>query len=111
MARVSGIVALEGEPPPHSAQFILHGAADTPKPEITSVVLPLAGLIDMAAERTRLRREQADGEADAQKLRAKLDNGDFVARAKPEVVEETRKRLAAAEATLLRLRAMLSRIE
>ena len=111
MARVSHIVALDGEPPPHSAQFLLQTAAGAPTPEITSVVLPLEGLIDMAAERTRLGREMADGEADAQKLRAKLANADFVARAKPEVVEETRKRLAAAEATLLRLRAMLSRIE
>ena len=75
-----------------------------------TVLLPLADVIDLAAERARLGREQQKAEAEAQKVRQKLDNADFVARAKPEVVEENRDRLAGYEAESLRLAAAVARI-
>ena len=45
-----------------------------------------------------------------EKVRRKLDNADFVARAKPEVVEENRERLAAHLAEAGRLAAAMARI-
>ena len=76
-----------------------------------TAALPLAGVIDMAAERTRLAREIAKVSAEIQKVDAKLANSSFVAKAPPEVVEENRERRAAFEATLAKLQAALKRVE
>jgi valyl-tRNA synthetase len=75
-----------------------------------TLMLPLADVIDLNAERARLAKARAGAEAEAKKLGAKLANADFVARAKEEVVEENRERLAAAEAEIARLDAALRRI-
>ena len=42
-------------------------------------MLPLAGVIDLEAERARLARERAKAEQEAEKIAKKLDNADFVA--------------------------------
>ncbi len=102
MARASEVRALSGEPPRNSAQMGLDEA---------TLVLPLEGLIDLAAERVRLTREQAKAEAERNKVAAKLAQPDFIARAKPEVVEENRDRLVAFTAEIERLGAALKRIE
>jgi valyl-tRNA synthetase len=73
-------------------------------------MLPLADVIDLGAERARLAKARGAAEGEARKLSAKLGNADFVARAAEEVVEETRERLAAAEAEMARLDAALARI-
>jgi valyl-tRNA synthetase len=101
MARIEAIQPLAGEPPKGVAQAVLGEA---------TIMLPLAGIIDIDAERARLARERGKAEAEARKIAAKLDNADFVARAKPEVVEENRERLAAAHAEIARLEAALGRI-
>ncbi len=102
MARASEVRALAGEPPRNSAQLGLDEA---------TVVLPLEGLIDLAAERARLGRDLAKARAEAGKVEAKLAQADFVARAKPEVVAENRERLVAFQAEIVRLEAALKRIE
>jgi valyl-tRNA synthetase len=56
------------------------------------VALPLAGIIDLAAERTRLEKELARLDSDIARVDAKLGNPDFMARAPEEVVEEQRER-------------------
>jgi len=61
------------------------------EPEV-EVHLPLAGLIDFAAERARVEKEIARSEAELQGLRKRLDNPGFVERAPPEVVEKDRVR-------------------
>ena len=94
MARVAHIALLAGEAPAESAQLVLDEA---------TLVVPLAGVIDLAAERARLARERQRVDADAAKLDAKLARADFVERAKPEVVEETRERLAALQSDSARL--------
>ena len=101
MARASEVRMLEGEAPRNSAQMGLDEAI---------VVLPLEGLIDLAAERARLAKELARAKAEGAKVAMKLDNADFVARAKPEVVEENRDRLAQFGADSVRLEAALGRL-
>jgi valyl-tRNA synthetase len=59
--------------------------------------LPMAGLFDVAAEIARLTREKEKIAAEMQSLARKLDNPQFVERAKPEVVKEARDRVAELE--------------
>jgi valyl-tRNA synthetase len=101
LARATEVRALDGAAPKGVAQVVVGEA---------TVMLPLADVIDLAAERTRLAKARAAAEGEAKKIRAKLDNADFVARAPEEVVEENRERLAAAEAEIARLDAALARI-
>jgi len=102
LARASDVAPLLGEMPKGSAQVVLDEA---------TVIIPLAGLIDLETERTRLGRERARSAQEAAKLEQKLANPDFVRRAPPEVVEENRERLAAARADIARLDAALRRLE
>ena len=101
MARASEVGALEGAMPKGSAQAVLDEA---------TIVIPLAGLIDLEAERKRLEKDRAKALAEAEKVTRKLDNADFVARAKAEVVEENRERLAGFEAEAARLQTAIERI-
>ncbi|KAB2910350.1 MAG: class I tRNA ligase family protein, partial [Hyphomicrobiaceae bacterium] len=77
----------------------------------TTAALPLAGVIDMGAERTRLGREIEKCLAEIRKIDAKLANANFVAKAPPEVVEENRERRVDFEATMGKLQAALKRVE
>jgi valyl-tRNA synthetase len=77
----------------------------------TTAALPLAGVIDMEVERTRLERELDKAEGEIGKIDSKLGNAQFVAKAPPEVVEENRERRAAFEATARKLRAALERVQ
>jgi valyl-tRNA synthetase len=54
--------------------------------------LPLAGIIDLAAERTRLNKELAKCDADIARVEQKLNNADFIRRAPEEVVEGEREK-------------------
>jgi valyl-tRNA synthetase len=101
LARASELRALTGEMPKGSAQLVLNEA---------TIVLPLADVVDIAGERTRLTRERDKAAGEARKTAQKLDNADFVRRAPEEVVEENRERLAAAQADIARLEAALQRI-
>ena len=89
-------------PPPGSAPFVIGEATGA---------LAVAEFIDLSAERARLSKEMAGHDAEGGKVRKKLDNPDFLARAKPEVVEENRARLAEAEAAIAKLRAALTRLD
>jgi valyl-tRNA synthetase len=61
------------------------------EPEV-EVHLPLAGLIDFAAERGRVEKELARLEQELAGIRKRLDNAGFVERAPAEVVEKDRAR-------------------
>ena len=102
MARVSEVGTLSGEMPRGAAQLVLEEA---------TLVLPLEGLIDLDAERTRLGKEDARLLAETEKAERKLANPDFVARAKPEVVEETRDRVQGFRNDRARIQAALRRLE
>ncbi len=98
MARASGVFPHTGSPPAESATLVVAGR---------TVILPLAGLIDTAAERVRLGKARAKAVDEVGKIEKKLGNADFIARAKEEVVEENRDRLSTAQAEIARLDAAL----
>ena len=58
------------------------------------VMIPLAGLIDLSAEKTRLAKEIARIESEIKKCEGKLGNANFVANAPAAVVEQERQRIA-----------------
>ena len=101
MGRASEIRALSGDPPKGVVQAVL---------DETTLMLPLADVIDFAAERARLGKERMRIEGEVQKVEAKLGSEAFVSRAPVEIVEENRERLAAWQAELARLDAALARI-
>ena len=72
--------------------------------------LPLAGVIDIAAERTRLEKEKAKASADIARVDAKLGNPDFIARAPEDVVEGEREKREDAEARLAKISEALERL-
>jgi valyl-tRNA synthetase len=101
MARANEVGPLRGGLPPGSAQAVLDEA---------TVVIPLAGLIDLEAERARLEKDRARALGEARKVASKLDHADFVRRAPPDVVEDSRERLAGFEQEAARLQAAIARI-
>jgi valyl-tRNA synthetase len=101
LARASDVCAITGDVPKGSAQAVLGPI---------TIVLPLAELIDISAERIRLEKERAKALDEARKVVTKLSNESFVSRAKPEVVAENRERLLAFEAEAARLEAAISRL-
>lgn len=91
-------------------------AADAPAPdEAASVVvsdvtlyLPLAGLIDYQAEVERLTKEQTQLNDQIARSEKMLANEGFVKKAKPEVVERERAKLAELQASLAQISERLS---
>jgi valyl-tRNA synthetase len=65
--------------------------------------LPLAGMIDLDAERARLEKEIAQLTADVARREAKLANESFVSKAPAAVVEREREGVRAAQAALAKL--------
>jgi valyl-tRNA synthetase len=73
--------------------------------------LPLAGVIDIAAERARLAKEMAKADADIARVDAKLSNPNFVARAPEEVVEEEKEKREEALARKAKIAEALERLK
>jgi valyl-tRNA synthetase len=73
----------------------------------TVAALPLAGMVDVAAERARLKKEIDDAEAEEKRALAQLGNEAFVTRAPKAVVETQRQRLATAQEQIAVLRRQL----
>ena len=98
--RVSGIEF--STPPEGSVPFVIQGV---------TLSLPLAGLIDLAAERARLTKEIAAFDSDIAHVNKKLGNPNFVSRAAAAVIDEQRAKLVEAEEGRTRLGAALSRLD
>ncbi len=101
MARTSGLESATSSPK-GAAQFLVRG---------TVVALPLAGIVDLANEAARLKKEIARLDGEIGKTEAKLANKDFVARAPEEIVEENRERVVEWSRAVEKLKAALTRVE
>ena len=69
----------------------------------TTVVLPLAGLVDEAAEGKRLQAAVEQAKMKVERLKARLANKHYAEKAPPHVVAETKQALTEAEAALRKL--------
>jgi valyl-tRNA synthetase len=67
------------------------------------IVMPLGGLIDVAAEKTRIAKDIGKADKEISVLEKKLGNADFLARAPEDVVAEQRARLAEEQSRRQRL--------
>jgi valyl-tRNA synthetase len=101
LARLSEI-GFADSAPPQSVQVVVRGDV---------AALPLAGVVDIAAETARLRKEIARLDGEVAKIDAKLGNADFMARAPEEVVEEQHERREEAQSRLAKMREALSRLD
>jgi valyl-tRNA synthetase len=75
--------------------------------DLGELFMPLEGLMDVEAERTRLKKELAKVESDVEKVQAKLNNADFVQKVPANVLEEHKKRLADGQVKRQQLNASL----
>ena len=102
LANVSGLRPLAGgEPEPESAVAML-GAL--------RILVPMAGLIDVAAEVTRLEKRIGKLRQDLGKTETKLGNPSFIANAAAAVVEQERARVAEFGRELEGLETQLARV-
>jgi valyl-tRNA synthetase len=100
LARVERIERVETIPT-GSVQAMVEGA---------TLILPLGDIVDLDREKARLAKEIGRLDAEIAKIGAKLGNPNFVAKAKPEVVEEQRLREAEAGRDRDRLHAAFDRL-
>ena len=75
------------------------------------VALPLAGLVDLAAEAARLDKEIEKVQAEIAKVEAKLGNDDFLARAPDDVIAEHEERRETFQERLVKLTHARERLE
>jgi valyl-tRNA synthetase len=101
LARIDAIGPETGGPTKGGAPIVVPDA---------TFVLPLAGIVDTAAETKRLEKELARLDGEIAKIDKKFANADFVAKADPEVIAENKERKADAQAAIARLRASLDLI-
>ncbi len=100
LARLASIGTSDAAPD-QSAQIIV-GAA--------TFALPLAGMIDIASERSRLEKAEAKALAEIERIDRKLSNQKFVANAPEEVVEQEREKREAYRLEAEKLAAGLERL-
>ncbi|WP_422023543.1 valine--tRNA ligase [Roseibium sp.] len=94
-------IAMADAAPAGSAQIIVGEA---------TICLPLAGVIDLAAEKARLSKDAGKLEADISKIEKKLSNPKFVEKAPDEVVAGEREKVAESKEKLDKINVALSRL-
>jgi valyl-tRNA synthetase len=103
VGRVESVRALAGnEEAPASATALLGNMR---------LLVPMAGIIDIDAERARLGKLHERANSDLERVRAKLDNPDFVNNAPPDVVTKARQQLAVLELQISQLDEQLCRLK
>ncbi|WP_300397146.1 valine--tRNA ligase [uncultured Sphingobium sp.] len=103
LARLGRVESLSfGEPPAGGAAQIVVDEA--------TFILPLEGVIDIAAEKARLAKALASAEKERDGLGGRLSNASFVEKAKPEAVAKAREDHAEKTAEAERLKAALERL-
>ena len=102
LAGLASITVLRGDDRPPESAIALLGEL--------SVLVPMVGLIDAAAEAERLGKQLAKAQKELATAQKKLANENFVRNAPPEVVEQERTRIADQERTVTNLTAQLERV-
>jgi valyl-tRNA synthetase len=98
-----------------SAEY--RGSGDPPKAAATAVVgsleiyLPLDDLVNLEEERARLSKEVGKIEGELARVEKKLSNGDFIAKAKPEVIQKEKAKAVEFEEKIRTLRSSLEKIQ
>jgi valyl-tRNA synthetase len=72
------------------------------------VLIPLAGLVDITALKTKLEKDLSKAQGEAQSVRARLSNAKFTDKAPPEIVQGAKDALAEAEKQAELIQARLS---
>ncbi|NCF33367.1 MAG: valine--tRNA ligase, partial [Proteobacteria bacterium] len=103
LAKVTSVGGLESgtEPPPNALALVGE----------LKVMVPLAGLIDVEAERARLGKEVTRCETDLKKITGKLSNEAFISKAPADVVDKERQRAKDLETTLATLAEQLQQLQ
>jgi valyl-tRNA synthetase len=101
LARISDI-SFADAPPQGAVQLLVRGDI---------AALPLKGVVDVGAEKTRLEKELARVASDIARVDAKLGNADFVARAPDEVVEGEREKREEAVVRQAKINEALERLK
>jgi valyl-tRNA synthetase len=101
--RLARFSAIRHEPAPAGAAMQLSAGSDL-------FVIPLEGVIDVAAEKARLAKALEASLKEAKSLKGRLDNPAFVEKAKPEAVDKARADHAHHAAEAERLEAALARL-
>jgi valyl-tRNA synthetase len=101
LARLSSM-SVSATAPQGAVQLLVRGEV---------AALPLAGVIDFAAEQARLEKEMARAAADIARVDAKLANADFLRRAPEDVVDGEREKREEAEARRAKTLEALERLK
>jgi len=101
--RLGRLSAIHFGPAPTGAAMQI-GAGDA------NLIVPLEGVVDIAAEQARLEKALAASQKEAKSLESRLSNPAFSEKAKPEAVEKARADHAHHSAEALRLAAALERM-
>ena len=101
MARIESITVSDNEAPPGAIQSVVGNL---------TLVLPVADIIDISKEGTRLKKEIEKQSVELKKIEAKLGNQAFVANAPDEIIAEQNARKAEAQTIITKLSAALKAI-
>ena len=106
LARVGRVESVdtvpEGEEAPPAATALLGNMR---------IHVPMAGLVDVESERTRIGKQLNKASQDLEKAKAKLSNENFVSNAPPAVVTQERERVAEFEQQIQNLEEQFQRLE
>jgi len=103
VGRVESVTELAaGDEPPAAATALLGDMR---------LLVPMKGLIDVDAERSRLLKQQDKVKVELQRANGKLGNDKFVNNAPPEVVTQERERVAEFERTISQLSEQLDKLD
>lgn len=86
LANISTLVlSTDGDRPANAAVMVAEGL---------EIAIPLEGIVDLGAERTRLEKEREKIQAELGKFNKKLSNPGFLAKAAPEIIEKDTAKVA-----------------
>ena len=102
MARLDSIELTDGDIPKGSIQTIV---------DKTTLILPIADIIDLDQERARLKKEIEKLENDIKKIDQKLENKQFIENAPEEIIEEQKSRKSNAQTVRDKLSLALKQLE